>query len=360
MKHSIISPSNSSRWLSCPASVRAIGSLDIIEDISAPAAFGTLTHSLAESMLKNDKALLTNENFYKDADALTIEEQQLMRNYASAYTSEVQNLQNFVNPDKFLIEHYTFLFKVGEHEIGGTCDAVMIKADHAYIIDLKTGRIPVSAVDNTQLKLYAAGVMLENPNLKNFTLKIIQPSIKDSDSSFTISKNELFQFYKFALTQALSCFDTNAEFKASSVACEYCQFRVKCKAHNEYIYKLLSNSDKKLEETTISDLTRLFDNSKHIKKYLIAVEDFLLAEFQKEDNAELLQSYDLKRSLKREILIENKRNKMLDILKASAYDTDKLKKVSELKKLLLEQEQDPSEFFERPEGDLKLNRKTEV
>jgi hypothetical protein len=58
---------------------------------------------------------------------------------------------------------------------GTTADLVLYVADEMHIVDLKTGKIPVSAVDNQQLLFYAATYGHLAPKAKGVHLHIVQP-----------------------------------------------------------------------------------------------------------------------------------------------------------------------------------------
>lgn len=89
---------------------------------------------------------------------------------AIAYVAEVRSRRRF----KTLIEQAVtaeWLFSKP-----GTCaDLVLYTQDELHVIDLKTGKIPVSAVDNSQLKYYAVTYGPLAPKAKGAYLHIVQP-----------------------------------------------------------------------------------------------------------------------------------------------------------------------------------------
>jgi len=58
---------------------------------------------------------------------------------------------------------------------GTTADLVLYTQDELHIIDLKTGKIPVSPVENKQLMYYAVSYGHLAPRAKGATLHIVQP-----------------------------------------------------------------------------------------------------------------------------------------------------------------------------------------
>ena len=89
---------------------------------------------------------------------------------AIAYVAEIRSRRRF----KSLIEQAVaaeWLFSKP-----GTCaDLVLYTQDELHVLDLKTGKIPVSAVDNSQLKYYAVTYGPLAPKAKGAHLHIVQP-----------------------------------------------------------------------------------------------------------------------------------------------------------------------------------------
>jgi hypothetical protein len=74
-----------------------------------------------------------------------------------------------------------------------TADLVLYVADEIHVLDLKTGRIPVQAVDNTQLKYYAVTYGHLAPKAKGVHVHIVQPWADIMEEWF-VSAQELAAF----------------------------------------------------------------------------------------------------------------------------------------------------------------------
>jgi hypothetical protein len=75
----------------------------------------------------------------------------------------------------------------------GTCDCILIQGDTLTIIDYKYGQgVPVSAVDNPQMKLYALGAINDFGiayDIKKVEMHIYQPRLNNvSDDSLTVEE----------------------------------------------------------------------------------------------------------------------------------------------------------------------------
>lgn len=78
-----------------------------------------------------------------------------------------------------------------------TADLVLATADELHIIDLKTGKIPVEVIDNTQLLYGAVTYGPLAPKAKGATLHILQPWA-DGNSSWFADTNVIRQFMEDA------------------------------------------------------------------------------------------------------------------------------------------------------------------
>lgn len=89
---------------------------------------------------------------------------------ALSYISSVRKLRRF----KALIEQPVEIdWLVSKPKT--TADLVLYTKDELHVLDLKTGKIPVSAVENTQLLYYARAYSYLSPKAKDVTVHIVQP-----------------------------------------------------------------------------------------------------------------------------------------------------------------------------------------
>jgi hypothetical protein len=65
---------------------------------------------------------------------------------------------------------------------GTTADLVLYVQDELHVVDLKTGKIPVSAFENKQLMYYAVSYGFLAPKAKGVTMHIVQPWADNTDS----------------------------------------------------------------------------------------------------------------------------------------------------------------------------------
>lgn len=159
-KHALLSASSAARWLNCTAAPRFEEGLP--ESTSEYAEEGRLAHAIAElktlkkftlmsprtyttRLNKLKKEPLYNPEMDKTTDLYMehLTEQAMLYDSAPTVAAEVKVDFNDCVPEGF-----------------GTCDNVMIGGDTLSITDYKHGKgVPVSAVGNPQMRLYALGAL---------------------------------------------------------------------------------------------------------------------------------------------------------------------------------------------------------
>lgn len=271
MPHALLSPSSSSRWLSCPGSVAMesrVRAGSVEEESSSFAEEGTAAHFLAEqSLLEGVKpshfkgrtivnhdtgALWLNDVDADDPDFLLADCPQFfvgqdMVDFVSQYTDYVQDLQTHAT--EFQIEQSLDISEItGEVGASGTADAVLVLGNELIICDLKYGRgVQVTAEDNTQLLIYALAAYQEYSlfcDIEQIRLVIVQPR-KGGTSEWDISVEKALdimpriQQHARAALNLITLSDTlepgeecnlDAHLHPSEKACRFCDAKAVCPA----------------------------------------------------------------------------------------------------------------------------------
>ena len=186
--HALLSASSSHRWLACPPS--AVASEAYPEQDTDFTREGTLAHEVAEYV-----ASLTNLAGAQITAILLRNGQEVdqeMSDCAIAYRDYIQELKH--SDDAIVLLERKVDFSPWVPGGFGTCVCIIIQDDVLTIIDYKYGQgVPVSAVDNPQLKLYALGALNDYGfavDVKEVEMHIFQPRINNV-SSFKISVADL-------------------------------------------------------------------------------------------------------------------------------------------------------------------------
>lgn len=230
MAHALLSPSSAARWLSCPASVAFTKDMPD-EPTSSYAQEGTWAHALAERILR-DMGGFTDEELEKlKADGVELED---LESPVKFYTDYVKELGGTL-----LVEQRLQLKTVTCEDSIGTADAVVIKDDELYIIDLKFGMgVRVDAPDNPQLGIYALAALDTYGMLADFKIVhaiIVQPRL-DHISQWSQTVEELEAFRERVQDGANKCRELIGktlkpkDFGASVKGCKFCKGRYTCRA----------------------------------------------------------------------------------------------------------------------------------
>lgn len=270
MAHAILSASASSRWLHCTPSARLERKFP---DASSPYALeGSRAHERAEYFLNR---------FLKTGDSnVLIREDVEMNDAVQAYVNicvEKINEARTASPDAQIKVEQRLDFSRWVPEGFGTGDTVMVSDKYFEIVDLKYGKgVPVSAINNSQMRLYALGMYEAFSYLygaDEVRMTIVQPRL-DSVSTETISVDDLLTWGEEVKKKAKIAFAGKGDFCAGN-HCRFCKARNTCRAHAEYELKNVKEDlqTAELEDFEISDILL---RAKGIKTWLDGLESYAL------------------------------------------------------------------------------------
>lgn len=238
--HAVLSASSSKRWLTCTPSARLEATLP--EQKKPKGAFdhsaeGTMAHSLAEIKLRHHYNQIGYEEFEREYEII-----KATPYYNEEFEAYVDNYVLYVRSQVgegdavFFEQRVDFSDWVPDGF--GTADVVILSKHSIRVIDLKFGRgIPVSAVDNTQLRLYALGAYSkfkeEYPEIKEVEYVIHQPRL-DSISSDGTSITRLLDWANyFVKTKAKKAWAGSGEFLPGE-HCQFCRAKAQCRARSDF------------------------------------------------------------------------------------------------------------------------------
>ena len=278
--HAILSASSSKRWISCTPSARLEATLPELKKPAGSFDFsveGTLAHSLAEIKLRLHYTQITQEQYEQDL-------QEIQRN--KYYTDELADyVDNYVLYVRSQIgESDTPLF---EQRVDfsdwvpdgfGTADVVILSQHSIRVIDLKFGKgIPVSAQDNTQLRLYALGAYSkfkeDFPELKEVSYTIHQPRLESiSTDGTTIAKLVDWAQY-FVKPKAKKAWSGSGDFLPGEW-CQFCKAKAQCRARSDFnneLAKLEFKAPPLLSQEEVSDV---LVKAQNLRTWVNDVEEF--------------------------------------------------------------------------------------
>lgn len=279
-KHARLSASSAARWLNCPPS--ALLAEQFPDTGSKYAAAGTLAHSIAElkarkyflepmsarSFNAKLKKLKESEHYDPGMDAAT-----------DLYLDHLKELAlSFENPP-FVALEVRVDYSCVAPEGFGTADCVMIGGDTMHIIDYKNGSgVPVEAVDNPQMQLYAIGALhdywpLFGDSIKNIILHIVQPNA-GGVKSWETTREELDDFGLEVRERARLAYNGEGEFNPGPWCDDhFCPARAVCTARAKKLLETENAAGR--EPATLSDaeIGDILTRAASLQKWITALQD---------------------------------------------------------------------------------------
>ena len=270
--HAILSASGAHRWLACTRSARIEAELP--DNAGAAAAEGTLAHEVAEQRLKN---LLTKEPITIKLDEIDAEMQEAVDRYVDTCMEKINEAWR-ESPDAEVHVEERLDFSEWVPEGFGTGDMVIMSDEYIEVIDLKYGKgVPVSAVGNPQMRLYALGLYAKYGTLygaDKVRMTIVQPRL-DSISSDELTVKELLAWGNDVVgPKAQLAWKGKGDFVAGD-HCRFCKARATCRKLAEYELEGIKEDTRPSQLTDI-EIAEIVQRADDIKKWLTSVEEFAL------------------------------------------------------------------------------------
>ena len=298
--HSEYSPSGSSRWIPCPASIKLLREIKRENKSNFYADEGTAAHALGEYCLNEECSADSQigKKFGSKHALFTIDKE--MARQTQKYIDYV--LESVPLHGRMFIENRVSL----EHLIEGmfgTADAIIVGDDYVEVVDLKYGRgIAVDASDNTQMMIYAIGVLAHlakyDHRLKAddvIKMTIVQPRAPHADGpirSYEISISDLKEFQETVKNAIAESCSEDPSFGPTEKGCRWCEAAPICKAYAEHNLRIaqlefadFGKSKKELKDSLMESATipmdklaEIYAHSKAIKQWLDGIEAYAIEE----------------------------------------------------------------------------------
>lgn len=343
--HAVLSASGSERWINCPASAQL--EKDLPEETSVYAEEGTLAHEFAEAALRLDLKLLKMQDYKAKIEEL--------KKHPLYYADLIPDLMPYINyvkdqfkaakvinPNSYILVEQKFSLEAYVKDGFGTSDASIISLPVIEVIDLKFGKgKTVSAVENSQLKYYALGIIetltpIQRQQVKKIKLTIVQPRLENI-SSWELTFDDLIDWaYEILMPKALEAMRDDAEQKAGDW-CQFCKVRPKCRKLYERGMEIAKQDfDVILDPRLLTDdeVLEAYKSADFITKWLSDVKALVLKEAlagKQWDGFKLVEGKS-NRTWKDENLVIQELES--DFYEPSQYLNSNLKGLGDLEKLL--------------------------
>lgn len=238
-QHAVLSASSASKWLNCPPSARLEEQFE--NTSSEYAAEGTLAHELGELKLRHALGEISTRKF--NSEFKKIEANKLftkdMPDYVDIYVDTCMEKvaeAKSKTPDALFKIEQRLDFSEWVPEGFGTGDFVIIADGTMEICDLKYGKgVPVSAVGNKQMRLYALGAIAEFSflyDIEKIKMTIIQPRLDSISTDETYTEELLRWAEGYVKPRASLAFKGEGKLFAGD-HCTFCRARATCRARAE-------------------------------------------------------------------------------------------------------------------------------
>lgn len=282
--HAILSPSSASRWLACTPSARL--EAEFPDTAGEAAEEGTLAHAVGELLIRHRRGEIKKPVFNARLSELQQSKyyNEALHQYAEDYAAHV--LEQFAeaaaaDPHALLFLEQRLDLTDFVPEGFGTGDAVIVANGDMHIIDLKYGKgVPVSAIGNKQMRLYALGALKAFEfayEVETARMTIYQPRL-DNITTDSVSIAELTAWAENELIpRARLAFDGEGELVPGD-HCRFCKVAARCRAlaeHNLSLAKHEFKSPHLLSDDEIADILHGIDG---LTNWAGKVETYALAE----------------------------------------------------------------------------------
>ena len=279
--HATLSPSSAKRWCECPPSARLNQKYvdKFGEKSSEFAAEGTKAHALAELKLRKETKEINDFLFKTEVSNLgeiSVEMDSATDEYVNIVLAEYYRIKK-LDPSAVLCVEQKLDMSEWVPSCFGTSDAVVVSDVGLIVVDMKYGKgVPVSAIGNYQMRIYALGAYHEFHDLYNFKQVkyiIVQPRL-NSVSEETIEVSDLLAWADAEIREAAQlAWKGEGEFKAGE-HCRFCNVKAICRENVLNSLSVIQNmfdSPDVLSDKKIGDLLPFLDSAeewiKDVKAY---------------------------------------------------------------------------------------------
>lgn len=293
--HAKLSASGSEKWMTCTPSAKAE---EPFPDEQSPyAAEGTYAHAVFENEIRHAAGFIGKDDYQENWHVLrrnmlwSQELQDYVEAAARLATKRIKAARERCKDPAILIEQ-RLDFSPWVPEGFGTGDLVIVTDDAIEVLDLKYGKgVPVSAQNNSQMRLYGLGAYNELAHLyliHTVRMTVLQPRLNNYETEELPVQDLLDWAVNEVVPRAQLAWDGKGEFVAGDhcTSC-FCKARFTCAARGDYAMQL-AKADFALvepERLTEEQILQVLDRGDAVAKWIGEVQAWALKQAEEQGRA---------------------------------------------------------------------------
>jgi hypothetical protein len=243
------------------------------------AAQGTAAHELGEAKLRLVFNQITQEEYeaaYEEIKKSEYYDEEL-EHYTDTYVNYVRSQVG--SEDTVYIEtrvDYSDYVPEGT----GSADCIIIGPTECHVLDYKHGMVPVSAISNSQMRLYAVGAISKfeekYPNIKNIKYTIVQPRAENISFEETSKDKLILWADTIVRKKAKQAWVGSGNFQAGD-HCKYCKAKATCKTRQEQIDEIAKLDFRDPQLLSDLEVATVLEKAEELKTWVSDVQEYLLS-----------------------------------------------------------------------------------
>lgn len=309
--HAFASPSASKQWLKCwlvlwlkakMEEEEKAGEIVIPSSDSDASREGTLAHKISELKLLAYSGEDTSgrleearrEKYYTGGD---------MERFTDKYVQYVLEVSHNMKYPTFIEQRVSACNYVPQ--CYGTADCIVFDVDKhcLHIIDLKYGRgVPVSAINNPQLQIYALGALdwwkeKDGRKIKDVQMHIVQPRIANTNTA-VMSVTDLL-FFGDKIRKEMESRKGKPPKPTPGNHCQFCNSKARCTIIKEDMRIMEENMDR--NDLTLEEIADLLIRAERVNSWKTAAEAYL---FEQLNAGKCVKGWEIKEGRGRRVITD--------------------------------------------------------
>lgn len=254
------------------------------EETSEYAKEGSFAHSLAETYLAHHLGLIKKSEFNKRLKKLKQDSfyNQELDDYVNVYVDfaiEKINEARARTADAVVLLEMKLDYSEWVPSGFGTGDLVLVSDDVLEVIDMKFGRgIEISAIDNSQMRLYGLGALNQFGclyTINTVRMTIVQPRLESISTDEVTVDDLMYWATNTVMGAAEKAWKGEGEFLPGD-HCRFCRVRATCRARAEANTRLACYDFQEPPLLTDEEIVEVLDAADEYLRWISDVQAFAL------------------------------------------------------------------------------------